>query len=108
MKVTIVQYDNMGDGLLEAEALMASWDGDRGEFVIRGDKDDQAFSGVVASTLEESKLLVEIEETGPGYLVWRGYVGSAQLLSFESGEVGCCLIMSLDDRFAIVPQFSIS
>lgn len=108
MKVTIVQYDNMEDALLEGEALMASWDGERSEFVIRADKGNQAFTCVVTSMLEKRKLLVEIEDTGPGQLVWRGYVGSAEFLSFESGEVECCLIMLLDDWFGIVPQFSSS
>ena len=106
MKVTIVQFDNMEDALLEGEAIMASWDNERGEFVIRGGKDNQAFASVVTSMLEKRKLLVEIEDTGPGQLVWRGYVGSAELLSFDSDEVECCLIMLLDDWFGIVPQFS--
>jgi len=108
MKVTIVQFDNPEDALLEGEALMASWDNQRGEFVIRADTDNQGFTGVVASMLEKRKLLVEIEDAGPGQLVWRGYVGSAEFLSFESDEVECCLIMQLDDCFGIVPQFSSS
>ncbi len=108
MKVTIVQFDNVEDAVLEGEALMASWDSERGEFVIRGDKDGQAFSNIVTSVLEQRKLLVEIEDSGPGQLVWRGYVGSAEFLSFESGEVETCLIMLLDDWFGIVPQFSSS
>ena len=108
MRVTIVQYDNMEDVLLEGEALMASWDSDMGEFVIRRDRDDQAFTGVVGSILQKRKLLVEIEDTGPGRLVWRGYVGSAEFLSFDSDEVECCLVMLLDDWFGIVPQFSSS
>jgi len=108
MKVTIVQFDNMEDALLEAEVLMASWDGERGEFVIRADKDIQAFAGIVASMQEKRKLLVEIEDTGPGQLVWRGYVDKAEFLSFNSDEIECCLVMLLDDWFGIVPQFSSS
>lgn len=108
MKVTIVQFDNAEDALLEGEALMASWDNERGEFVIRADTANQGFSSVVTSILEKRKLLVEIEDTGPGQIVWRGYVGSAEFLSFESGEVETCLIMLLDDWFGIVPQFSSS
>jgi len=108
MKVTIVQLDNMEDVLLEGEALMAKWDNEKGEFVIRGDRNNQGFTGVVASMAERRKVLVEIEDTGPGRLVWRGYVGSAKFLSFDSEEVECCLIMLLDDWFGIVPQFSSS
>jgi hypothetical protein len=108
MKVTIVQLDDMEDVLLEGEALMAKWDNEKGEFVIRGDRDNQGFTGVVASVVERRKVLVEIEDTGPGRLVWRGYVGSAKFLSFDSEEVECCLIMLLDDWFGIVPQFSSS
>jgi len=108
MRVTIVQFDNIEDALLEGEVLMASWDSDRGEFVIRGNMDDKGFTGVVSSILEKRKLLVEIEDSGPGRLVWRGYVGSAEFLSFDSDEVECCLIMLLDDWFGIVPQFSSS
>ena len=108
MKVTIVQLDDTEDVLLEGEALMASWDNEKGEFVIRGDRDNQGFTGVVASMAGRRKILVEIEDTGPGRLVWRGYVGSAKFLSFDSDEVECCLIMLLDDWFGIVPQFSSS
>ncbi len=106
MKVTIVQLDDTEDVLLEGEALMASWDNEKGEFVIRGDPDGQGYADVVASMAERRKILVEIEDMGPGRLVWRGYVGSAKFLSFDSGEVECCLIMLLDDWFGIVPQFS--
>ena len=108
MKVTIVQLDDMEDVLLEGEAIMARWDNEKGEFVIRGDRDNQGFTGVVASMAGRRKILVEIEDTGPGRLVWRGYVGSANFLSFDSDEVECCLIMLLDDWFGIVPQFSSS
>ncbi len=108
MKVTIVQYDNAEDALWEGEALSASWDSDRGEFVIRGDADNMACAGIVTSLAERRKLLVEIEDTGPGQLVWRGYVGSAEFLTFDSDEVECCLVMLLDDWFGIIPQFSTS
>ena len=108
MKVTIVQYDNAEDALWEGEALNASWDSDRGEFVIRGGANYRACAGVVTSLAEKRKLLVEIEDTGPGQLVWRGYVGSAEFITFDSEEVECCLVMMLDDWFGIVPQFSTS
>jgi len=39
-------------------------------------------------------------------LVWRGYIGSAEFLSFDSDDIECCLVMMLDDWFGIVPQFS--
>jgi hypothetical protein len=108
MKVTIVQYENMEDAIWEGEALYASWDKDTGEFVIRGDTTSQGYAEVVNSLAEKRKLLVEIEDSGPGQLVWRGYVGSAEFLSFDSQEVECCLVMLLDDWFGIVPQFSTS
>ncbi len=108
MKVTIVEYENMEDSIWEGEALYASWDRATGEFVIRGGTDSQTYANIVASLAERRKLLVEIEDTGPGQLVWRGYVGSAEFLSLESDEVECCLVMMLDDWFGIVPQFSTS
>lgn len=108
MKVTIVEYENMEDSIWEGEALYASWDRGTGEFVIRGGTDRQAYANIVASLAARRKLMVEIEDTGPGQLVWRGYVGSAEFLSFESDEIECCLVMMLDDWFGIVPQFSTS
>lgn len=108
MKVTIVQYENMEDAVWEGEALYASWDKESGEFVIKGNTTTQAYMEVVKSLAEKRKLVVEIEDTGPGQLVWRGYVGSAEFLSFDSQEVECCLVMLLDDWFGIVPQFSTS
>jgi hypothetical protein len=108
MKVTIVQYENMEDAAWDGEALYASWDKDTGEFVIRGDMTSQACTAVANSLAEKRKLLVEIEDTGPGQLIWRGYVGSAEFLSFDASDVECCLVMLLDDWFGIVPQFSTS
>jgi len=103
MKVTIVQYENIEDAVWDGEALYASW-----EFVIRGDMTSEACTAVANSLAEKRKLLVEIEDTGPSQLVWRGYVGSAEFLSFDSSDVECCLVMLLDDWFGIVPQFSTS
>ncbi len=105
-KVTIVQYENQEDVAWEGEALYASWDKGTGEFVIRGDTDTKTYAEAVANLAEKRKLLVEIEDTGPGQLVWRGYIGSAEFLTFDTDEVECCLVMMLDDWFGIVPQFS--
>jgi hypothetical protein len=106
MKVTIVEYENAEDVVWDGEALYASWDKNTGEFVIRGASDSKACVEVVNSLAQKRKLLVEIEDTGPGQLVWRGYVGTAEFLSFDSDEVECALVMLLDDWFGIVPQFS--
>jgi hypothetical protein len=108
MKVTIVEYENAEDAIWDGEALYASWDRDTGEFVIRGTTDGQPCSETVAILAQKRKLMVEIEDTGPGQLVWRGYVGTAEFLSFDSDEVECALVMLLDDWFGIVPQFSTS
>jgi hypothetical protein len=106
MKVTIVQYENQEDVAWEGEALYARWDRDTGEYVISGNVDTRKCASAVASLAEKRKLLVEIEDNGPGQLVWRGYIGSAEFLSFDSDEIECCLVMMLDDWFGIVPQFS--
>ena len=107
-KVTIVQYENLEDAVWDGEALYAKWDRSTGEFVIHGDGELKANAEIVASLAEKRKLLVEIEDTGPSPLVWRGYIGTAEFLTFDSDEVECCLVMMLDDWFGIVPQFSTS
>jgi hypothetical protein len=108
MKVTIVEYENAEDVVWDGEALYASWDKNTGEFVIRGAADSRACADVVSNLAQKRKLLVEIEDTGPGQLVWRGYVGTAEFLTFDTDEVECALVMLLDDWFGIVPQFSTS
>jgi len=105
-KVTIVQYENQEDVAWEGEALYARWDRETGEYVISGDTDTGKCASAVASLAKNRKLLVEIEDNGPGQLVWRGYIGSAEFLSFDSDDIECCLVMMLDDWFGIVPQFS--
>ncbi len=105
-KVTIVQYENVEDAIWDGEALYAQWDRDTGEFVIRGTADTNTYAEAVASLAEKRKLLVEIEDHGPGQLVWRGYIGSAEFLSFDADDIECALVMMLDDWFGIVPQFS--
>ena len=101
MKVTIVEYENAEDAVWDGEALCASWDRDTGEFVIQGTTNGQPCSETVAILAQNRKLMVEIEDTGPGQLVWRGYVGTAEFLSFDSDEVECALVMLLDDWFGI-------
>jgi len=108
MKVTIEDFEDAERSLWEGEALTATWDSDQGELVIRGDAQSRALTGVLNSMVEKRKLAIEIEDTGPGRLVWRGYLGSAEFLSFEEEKVECCLIMMLDDWFGIVPLFSSS
>ena len=104
MKVTIGQLDSTNNAIWESQALAATWDRERNEFVIRSDINSEMFAGMV----NKRKLAVEIEDSGPSRVVWRGYVGTADFLLFESQQVDCCLIMLLDDWFGIVPQFSTS
>ncbi len=106
MKATISEFETMAGTVWEGEVLSASWDGDKGEFVIRGDADNEAFTAVVKSLLEKQKLTIGIEDTESTQLVWRGYVGSAKFQAFGSEQLECSLIMSLDDWFGISPQFS--
>ncbi|MBE0481324.1 MAG: hypothetical protein IBX68_10135 [Dehalococcoidia bacterium] len=106
MKVTLSEIEETNDTVWEGEALKALWDRETGELVIRGKNDTKALAGIISDIVERRKLIVEIEDTGPGRLIWRGYVGSAEFLSFEMENVECCLIMLLDDWFGIVPQFS--
>jgi hypothetical protein len=106
MRATISSLDNGENTLWEGEALSASWDGDRGEFVIRGDANSQAFTAVVTSMLEKHKLAIGIEDPEATQLVWRGYVGSAKFQSSEAEQIECSLIVSLDDWYGIFPEYN--
>jgi len=108
MRATISQFETEGHPLWEGEALSFQWDGDNGEFFIRGEADDQAVSAVVTSIAEKHKLTIGIEDTGSTQLVWRGYIGSAQFKAHGSEHMECILIMSLDDWFGTTPRFSTS
>ena len=108
MKATICEFETNDNPLWEGEALSAEWDGAQGEFVIRGDADDQAVSAVVNSIVEKHKLTIGIEDTQSTQLVWRGYVGSAKFQVQGPEHIECSLVMSLDDWFGIYPQFSSS
>jgi len=101
MKAIISQIDMLGGTLWEAEALSVTWDSENGEFVIRGDRDNRALTGVIISMMEGYKLTIEVEDVGPGLVVWRGHISSAKFQTSESGQVECGLIMSLDDWFGI-------
>ncbi len=106
MKATISHLDNGENTLWEGEVLSANWDGDRGEFVIRGDADSQAFTAFVTSMLEKHRLSIGIEDTDATQLVWRGYVGSAKFQAYEAEQVECSLTVTLDDWFGIFPEYS--
>jgi len=108
MKATISEFETEDAPLWEGEALSFNWDGDNGEFVIRGEADDQAVSAVVTSIAEKHKLTIGIEDTGSTQLVWRGYVGSARFQVHGPEHIECSLIMALDDWFSIAPRFSTS
>ncbi len=101
MKAIISQIDMLGGTLWEGEALSFTWDSKRGEFVIRGEKDNRALTGVMVSMMQKYKLTIEVEDAGPGRLVWRGYLGSARFETDESESVDCYLSMALDDWFGI-------
>ena len=107
MKATISHLDIKEDALWEGEVLSAEWDNNKGEFVIRGMKNYTALSGVVSSMVGKRLLTIEIEGKGPGLLVWRGYVRSANFQVFESGQVECSLSMLLDDWFGVFPKSAI-
>ena len=107
MKATISQLDFKEDALWEGEVLKADWDNNKGEFVIRGRKNYMALSGVVSSMVGKRLLTIEIEGNGPGLLVWRGFVRSANFQVFESGQVECSLSMLLDDWFGVLPKSAI-
>jgi len=104
MRVTIGPLDGVEDTLWEDEAITAIWDSERDEFVIRGDGDTRA----PASQAKNPRLAVQIEETGAGRLMWRGYVNAADLLWFETEQVECCLTMFMEGWVGIVPLFSTS
>jgi len=65
-----------------------------------------AFATVVASIAEKQRLTIGIEDGDSAQLVWRGCVGSARFDAFESGNVHCHLVLTLDDWFGIFPGFS--
>ena len=108
MKATISEFEAEDCPLWEGEALRFKWDGDKGEFVIRGEADNRAVSAVVNSIADKHKLTIGIEDTGSTQLVWRGYVGSAHFEPHGPEHIECNLVMALDEWFGIAPQFSAS
>ena len=108
MKAIISQLDMHGGTLWEGEALSFTWDHNRGEFVIRGEKNNRALSGVIVSMMQRHKLTIEVEDDGPGQLVWRGYLGSAKFETDESESVDCYLSMALEDWFGISTALKVS
>ena len=106
MKLTISEPNKINGTLWEGEALSASWDSEKCEFVIRGDTDDEAFGAVMASIVGKHRLIIGIEDPQSTQVIWQGYVGSAKFQAFEAEQVECCLTMSLDDWFGIFPGFS--
>ena len=107
MKATLSHANKIGSTMWEGEVLNADWDNNRAEFVIRGKKNSTALIGVVSSLIEKHEITLEIEGTGPGLLVWRGYVGSAKFETLESEQVKCCLTMLLADWFGFFPKSAI-
>ncbi len=107
MKATLSQANMNGSALWVGEVFNANWDNDKAEFVIRGKKDHAALGEVLSSMVNRHDLTIEIAGSGPGLLVWRGYVSSAKFQVTESENVECCLTMSLDDWFGIFPESAI-
>lgn len=106
VKATISEPESSRSPVWEGEAISADWNGQTAEFVISGDAEDAAFATVVASIAEKQRLTIGIEDGDSAQLVWRGCVGSARFDAFESGNVHCHLVLSLDDWFGIFPGFS--
>jgi hypothetical protein len=108
MKAIISQSDMQGGTLWECEALSFTWDSNKGEFVFRGDRNNRDLSGVIVSMMHKHRLTNEVEDDGPGELVWRGYLGSARFETDESGSVDCYLSMALEDWFGISTAIKVS
>ena len=106
MRLTIGHLDSIEDTLWQREAITARWDGDRSDFVIRGDAEGNEFNGIFTGKGGEHDLAFQIEDMGPARLVWRGYTSSADVCLLESENVECCLTMFLDSWVGIVPLFS--
>ncbi len=107
MKATISRLDVIEDTLWVGDVFSVDWDNNKGEFVIRGNKNSTAMSGVVSSMMEKRLLTIEIEGKGPGLLVWRGYVRNANFQIFEDGQVECSLSVLLTDWFGVLPKSEI-
>jgi len=106
MRATICESDNGECTLWEGEVLSANWDGSAGEFVIRGQADNESFSAVVTRIAEGQRLTIGVGDTESTRLVWRGHVGSARFGPFEDEHVDCKLHMALDDWFGVCPEFT--
>ncbi len=106
MKATISELNSDPTAVWQGEAVSADWNGRTGDFVIRGDAEDEAFAAVVASIAEKQRLTIGIEDVDYAQLVWRGCVGSAKFDALDSGHVQCHLVLTLEDWFGIFPGFS--
>ena len=106
MKATISKLDSLERPLWEGEVLNANWDSDKSEFVIRGDADNQAFTSVMRCMKERARMSIGIEDADSTQLVWQGCVGNADFLTFASGEMECCLTMSIENWWGIFPRLS--
>ncbi|MBE0481325.1 MAG: hypothetical protein IBX68_10140 [Dehalococcoidia bacterium] len=106
LKLTISETDRIGATLWEGEALSATWDSSKVEFLIRGDTGSREFSRVMNSIAEKHRLVVGIEDRGLTQVVWRGQIGTARFKTHDPGHIELSLVMSLDDWFGIFPGFS--
>ena len=106
MKATISELDAIEQPLWEGEMVSATWDSEKGEFVIRGDADNWAFTTVIKCIKEKLELAIGIEDAGSTQLILRGFVGNADFTTFGSEEMECCLDMSVQDWWGIFPRFS--
>lgn len=98
MRIALGESGSLGKCLWQGEALSADWDVARGELVIRGDADSEAFGEVISSVLGKRKLRVEIEDAGTARLKWQGYVDSVEFESLVPGRAECLLRILLEDE----------
>lgn len=106
MKATISEPDTIDGAMWEGEALSASWDSDRGEFLICGNASKDDFAAVVNSALGKHKIAIGIEDSEATQLVWRGYAASAKFNKIDPEHMECSLVVTLEDWFGILPRFS--
>ena len=105
MKATISELDSEQPSVWEGEAISAEWDGQTGEFLIKGDAEDKALGAVLTSVSRNQRLAIGLEDRDNSQLVWRGTVGSARFVGLEAESVRFHLVLRLDDWFGIFPRF---
>jgi hypothetical protein len=106
MKATINEVSALAHPLWQGEMISATWDCDRGEFIIRGDADNQAYTDMMRCVKDKIRMAIDIEDSESAQLIWQGHVGNADFLAFGSDEMECCLTISVEDWWGILPRLS--